>query len=235
MVYHVIWRISPSCRTILWSRYWFARYWSGSGCRCCVGFDWKVWGKSWINRYIWESVYLTSIVRWANWTWNWCTWHYSTKPFPCLPLPSPPVANKTTLAKKLRGSYDFATDGKNLVVYWLDNKVITCATNYVTCNLVSAAQRWSKSAKKLVGVPMLKPFEDYNKHIGGVDLFDQFVSTYRVRIRSKRWWWPFFAWAVNVSMENAWNLFRTVKKQKNWYGRVPKRGFHDNSGIFWKK
>ena len=82
---------------------------------------------------------------------------------------------------------------------------------------------------------MSKPFEDCNKHMGSVDLFDQFVSTYRVRIRSKRWWWFFFAWAVNVSMENAWNLFRTVKKQKNWYGRVPKRGRHDNSGIFWKK
>ena len=33
-----------------------------------------------------------------------------------------PVANKTTLAKKPRGSYDFATDGKNLVVPWLDTK-----------------------------------------------------------------------------------------------------------------
>ena len=31
-----------------------------------------------------------------------------------------PVANKTTLAKKPRGSYDFATDAKNLVVSWLD-------------------------------------------------------------------------------------------------------------------
>ena len=52
-----------------------------------------------------------------------------------------PVANKITLAKKPIGSYDFATDGKNLVVSCLDNKVVTCATNYVTCNPVSTAQR----------------------------------------------------------------------------------------------
>ena len=32
-----------------------------------------------------------------------------------------PVANKTTIAKKPRGSFDFATYGKNLVVSWLDN------------------------------------------------------------------------------------------------------------------
>ena len=104
-----------------------------------------------------------------------------------------PVANKITLAKKPTGSYDFVTDGKNLVVSWLDNEVVTCATNYVTCNPVSTAQRWPKSATKRVDVPMLKPFEDYSKQIGGVDLYGQFVSTYRVRIGSKKWCWPFFA------------------------------------------
>ena len=61
---------------------------------------------------------------------------------------------------------------------------------------------------------MPKPFEDYDKQMGGADLFDQFVSTYRVRIRSKKWLWPFFTWAVNVAMANAWNLFRTVQKQE---------------------
>ena len=127
-----------------------------------------------------------------------------------------PVVNKTTLAKKPKGSYEFATDRKNLVVTWMDNEVVTCATNYVgdyvTCNPVSTAQWWSKSAKKRVDVPVPKPFEDCNKQTCGVDLFDQFVSTYRVPIRSKRWWWPFFAWAVNASMANVWNLFRTVQK-----------------------
>ena len=61
---------------------------------------------------------------------------------------------------------------------------------------------------------MSKPFEDYSMQMGSVNLFDQFVSTQRVRIRSKKWWWPFFAWVVNASMVNAWDLFRTVQKQK---------------------
>ena len=125
-----------------------------------------------------------------------------------------PVANKTTLAKKPRGSYDFATYGKNLVLSWLDNKGVTCVTNHVICNPVSTAQRWSKPAKKRVDVPMPKPFENYSNQMGGADLFDQFVSTYRVRIRSKKCWWPFFAWAVKTSMTNAWNLFHTLQKWK---------------------
>ena len=61
---------------------------------------------------------------------------------------------------------------------------------------------------------MSKPFEDYNKHMGGVDLFDQFVSIQRVRNKSKKWWRPFFAWAVNTSVANASKLFCTVQKKK---------------------
>ena len=53
---------------------------------------------------------------------------------------SPPVANKTTLAKKPRGSYDFAINVKNLLVSWLDKKFVACPTNCVTCNTVSTAE-----------------------------------------------------------------------------------------------
>ena len=145
-----------------------------------------------------------------------------------------PVANKTTLAKKPRGSYDFATDGKNLVVSWLDNKVVTCATNCVTCNPVSTAQRWSKSAKKRVDVPMPKPFEDYNKQMGGADLLDQFVSIYRVRIRSKKWWCLLCMGGKRFNGK-CMEPFSHCTEAKNWYVRGSKKGCHDNSSIFWKK
>ena len=103
--------------------YWFARYWPGSGCRCCVGFDWKVWCKSslpLLDKLIELGIGALGTLRQNR-------------------FPGTPVANKTTLVKKPRGSHDFATGSKNLVVSWLDNKVVTCATNDVTCNLVSTA------------------------------------------------------------------------------------------------
>ena len=46
--------------------------------------------------------------------------------------------------------------------------------------------------------------------MGGVDLFDQFVSAYCVRIRSKKWWWPFFAWSINAAAVTAWRLFHKI-------------------------
>ena len=64
------------------------------------------------------------------------------------------------------------------------------------------ANRWSKKERKRIEVPMPKPFKVYNAQMGGVDLFDQFVANYRVRIWSKKWWWPFFALTLNASVVN---------------------------------
>ena len=79
-----------------------------------------------------------------------------------------------------------------MILLWfsvlLDNKIAACAISYLPCNPVRTAQRWSKSTKKQVGVPTPKPFEDYNKQMGGVGLLDQFVFTYEVHIMSKKWW-----------------------------------------------
>ena len=113
--------------SILWSIYWFAKYWSGSGCRCCDGL---------IERC---EVKAGSTVAFGN----------LFTPLPLLDeqtglgigalgtlrknrFHGAPVTNKTTLAKKPIGCYGFATDGKKLVISWLDNRVVTCAANYVT-------------------------------------------------------------------------------------------------------
>ena len=57
---------------------------------------------------------------------------------------------------------------------------------------------------------MPNSFKNYNANMGGVDLFDQFVSIYRVRIRSRKWWWPFFGWSTNATAVNAWRLFHKI-------------------------
>ena len=183
-MHHLIRRISPSCRTILWSKHWFPDTCLGQGADVVLGLIEKCEVKDG-STVTFDNLFTS---------------------FPLLHEPNElGIGALSTLPQnRCHGS----------PVSWVDNKVVTCATNYVTCTPVSTAERWSQSAKKRVDVPMPKPFEDYNKQMGGFDLFNQFVSTYIVRIRSKKWWWSFFAWAVNVSMANAWNFFRTVQKQK---------------------
>lgn len=57
---------------------------------------------------------------------------------------------------------------------------------------------------------MSQPLKKYNVHMGGVDLFDQSVSQYRNRIRSKKWWWLLFTWGIVAALVNGWKLYRSL-------------------------
>ena len=89
----------------------------------------------------------------------------------------------------------------------------TCdmASNKYKKHQTQKTTRWDKTAKKHINVDMPHSISVYNEFMGGVDLFDQTVASYRIRIRSKKWWWPIFAWSVNTQMVCAWRLY----KQKN--------------------
>ena len=54
-------------------------------------------------------------------------------------------------------------------------------------------------------------FDDMQSKVGGVDPFDLFVATYRARIRSKKWCWPFFAWSFNAAITNDWLLYKKIQ------------------------
>ena len=46
----------------------------------------------------------------------------------------------------------------------------------------------------------------YNEGMGGVDLLDRLLAAYRPTISSKKWWWPLFSHAVNLSIVSAWRV-----------------------------
>ena len=46
--------------------------------------------------------------------------------------------------------------------------------------------------------------------MGGVDLFDKLRGHYRIKIRSRKWYWPLFRFCLNGSMINLWLLYRHV-------------------------
>ena len=47
--------------------------------------------------------------------------------------------------KETRGTFDYTSDGNNLLVAWRDNKAAIVATNYLSLNLVLSTKRWSKA------------------------------------------------------------------------------------------
>ena len=121
-----------------------------------------------------------------------------------------PLTVKKEMEKQKRGYMQEAFTGCVSVVKWKDNKVVSVASNKLRSFPKQNAKRWSKTEKKHIDVDMPNSVMVYNQHMGGVDVFDQQVSAYRIRIRSKKWWWSLFAWTVNAQITNAWMLFRKL-------------------------
>ena len=46
--------------------------------------------------------------------------------------------------------------------------------------------------------------------MGGVDLLDRFLSDYRPRLRSKKWWWCLFSNFLNMSVVAAYRLHKKI-------------------------
>jgi len=64
--------------------------------------------------------------------------------------------------------------------------------------LQSASRRVKGQSQTLVQQPFV--VRQYNESMGGVDLFDRLLSSYRPGIRGKKWWWALFIHAVNVTV-----------------------------------
>ena len=45
---------------------------------------------------------------------------------------------------------------------------------------------------------------------GGVDVFDRMLSSYRPKLRSKKWWWNIFSHILNLSVVAAFKFYKYV-------------------------
>lgn len=109
------------------------------------------------------------------------------------------------MKKKERGSFDYVSDGTVFVCKWHDNSVVCVASNYLNHEPVHTATR---RVKQQPSASVKQPFliRKYNESMGGVDLTDRLLASYRPTIRGKKWWWPLFTNALNVSIVAAWRI-----------------------------
>jgi hypothetical protein len=59
-------------------------------------------------------------------------------------------------------------------------------------------------------VPQPKCINRYNERICGDELHNLQVSRYLISIRTKKWWWPIFAWSLNSALVNSHLFYRDV-------------------------
>jgi DNA excision repair protein ERCC-6 len=120
------------------------------------------------------------------------------------------------MAKEPKGTFDFTFDSENEIgaVRWYDNAVVTIMSNVDTIEPLHAAKRYDRKQKKQTSVQQPNMIYNYNKNMGGVDLHDNGIANYRIKIRGKKWWWPLFSNAVDSTIVNAWKFYNMVNKEK---------------------
>ncbi|KAK9729882.1 Transposase IS4 [Popillia japonica] len=89
------------------------------------------------------------------------------------------------IAKRDRGWFDAAYDKNSSIrmVRWNDNAVVTVASNIEEVEPIGNIKRYSRKEKREVQVKQPNIIEKYNSHMGGVDLHDNAIANYRIRIR----------------------------------------------------
>jgi len=114
------------------------------------------------------------------------------------------------MKKEPSGSYDVALDRKSdiCLVRWHDSKVVTVASTYVEVKPLQKAKRYSSQEKKRIEVDQPKIVHTYNYGMGGVDCLDQNLSCYMIQYKSKKWYWPIFRFCLDMSVQNAFQLYR---------------------------
>lgn len=125
-----------------------------------------------------------------------------------------PLVSVKDMKKKARAEFDYKFDSANeiLFVRWLDNSVCTMATNHDFVNPLGKVKRWSSTAGRKVDVNIPLLFQNYNKGMGGVDQADQSIAAYRIAIRGKKWWWVIFTYMLDLSISNAWRLYKLANE-----------------------
>ncbi|XP_040072993.1 piggyBac transposable element-derived protein 2-like [Ixodes scapularis] len=121
-----------------------------------------------------------------------------------------PLMSEKDLKKKGRGSSDclVSGDGQVVVTRWMDNRVVTLASNFVAVENEETARRWSKADKCFLDIKRPAVVGAYNRSMGGVDKVDFLVALYRTTIRSRKWTLRMIFHFMNLAVVNAWLEYR---------------------------
>lgn len=121
-----------------------------------------------------------------------------------VPLPTKKAAEKDMQRGESRSTY--TQDA--MVMVWRDSKPVYMASNHDQMEPMGAVQRFSKADKRYIEVPQPSINKEYNSNMGGVDLLDQSEKNYAITTRVRKWYWTIYMWFLNISMVQAWRLYR---------------------------
>ncbi|GFQ89898.1 piggyBac transposable element-derived protein 3 [Trichonephila clavata] len=73
------------------------------------------------------------------------------------------------------------------VTAWKDNNTVVMASTFAGEKPLGKVMRYDKKTKHRVEIIKPHVIEEYNKHMGGVDLLDSIIARNKILMRSKKW------------------------------------------------
>ena len=98
-----------------------------------------------------------------------------------------------------------------LCVKWNDSCPVIAASNFFGISPVQKAERTvERERKRLIDQPFI--IKVYNEGMDGLDVSDRLLSSYRPRLRSKKWWWNLFSNLLNLSVVALFRFYNFVNQ-----------------------
>ena len=113
------------------------------------------------------------------------------------------------MKKKERGYYASACDGRICIVKCMDNSTVCIASNCLSHEPTHVVRRYVKPNPNL-SVVQPHIIHQYNIGMGGVDVMDRLMSSYRPMLRGKKWWWPLFLNVISLCVVAAWKVYHNL-------------------------
>lgn len=126
-----------------------------------------------------------------------------------------PLMLSKEMKKLERGSFDYQCDGSVFLCRWNDNSVVTVSSNFCNHLPMQLTKRYSSKEKKKVDIQQPNLIHKYNTGMGGVDLLDRMLGSYRPMLRNKKWWWNLFVNALNMAVVAGWILHSATHEKNN--------------------
>lgn len=106
---------------------------------------------------------------------------------------------------------------KNLsIVKWKDNKSVLMTSTAFGTEPRTEVSRWDKNKKVYTQVSCPAIVKNYNSFMGGIDICDQLMETYRTWRKTRKWTIKVILHLFDLAIVNSWLEYRADCKGNNY-------------------
>lgn len=119
------------------------------------------------------------------------------------------ISFKNDKNMKLGDAEEYIDDSNEVMaIKWMDSKCVYVISTISGIAPLSQIKHYNKVRKCFVNINYPSSICGYNKHMGGVDIFDQMMEFHRISIKSKEWTVKVYQHLIDFATVNSWLEYR---------------------------